>query len=399
MISVAEARERILKALSPTTTELVGLVNALHRIAAKSLTAQLNNPPADVSAMDGYALRHDDTHSEAKLHIVGEAPAGHPFHGQLHKGEALRIFTGSFIPQGADCVVMQEDVTATSDTIILIKSYPKGQHVRPQGQDFTKGEIILHAGEKLSARHIALCSAANHTWVEVYRKPKIALLSTGDELVLPGSNVAEGSIVNSNLPMLASFIQAAGGEAIMLPPVRDDMAALADMGKQLSAIDLFVTLGGASVGQYDLVQSAMKGIGLEVDFWKIAMRPGKPLIFGKIGTTPMLGLPGNPVSAYVCALNFLLPALNKLQGDTRPFHIEEKGHLLEDIPSNPFPLRQHLRAKLTIGEDGLWETAPYTEQDSSMLKILKESQALIVREPHEAGLKKGDMCTFIRLIH
>ena len=295
MISVAEAQARILEGLTPTPPETVALAEALGRVTAEPVVARLTQPPADVSAMDGYALRSADGAAGAVLRVIGSAPAGHPFPARLGRGEAVRIFTGSVVPEGADAVLLQEDAERDGDRVILREAALEGRHIRRAGQDFRAGEAVILAGRRLGARDIGLAAGANHPWLVVHRRPRLAILATGDEIALPGEPIPPGGIVSSNTHALAALARVAGADPIVLPVARDDRAAIASVADWVSGADMLLTSGGASVGEHDLVQGALTERGLVVDFWKIAMRPGKPMMAGRLGRTPMIGLPGYPV--------------------------------------------------------------------------------------------------------
>jgi molybdopterin molybdotransferase len=314
MLTVAEARARILAPLRPTATELVGLSHAWGRVLAAPVVARLTQPPADVSAMDGYALRTADGTPGARLRVVGEAPAGHPFAGAVGPGEAVRLFTGSVVPEGADTILLQEDATRDGAVVTVNEACVLRRHVREAGQDFRVGTVLLEAGRRLGARDIGLAAAGNHPWLTVHRRPSVAIMATGDEIAMPGEPIRPGGIVSSTAHAIAALVRAGGGEPVTLPVVPDDRDALVAAIDQVMGMSMLVTTGGASVGDHDLVQAALAERGFELDFWKIAMRPGKPLISGSVSGVPVLGLPGNPVSALICAALFLLPSLDVLSG-------------------------------------------------------------------------------------
>ena len=385
MISLDEARARILAALSPTQAETLPLAAGWNRVLAAPLAARLTQPPADVSAMDGYAVRAADAQAGAVLRRIGAAPAGHPFAGTLGAGEAVRIFTGAFVPDGADAILLQEDATEQDGAVTVTETVVAGRWIRRRGLDFSAGDVLLPAGRRLTARDVGLAAAANHPWLSLRRRPRIAILATGDEIALPGDPLPPGGIVSSNAHALAALVLAGGGEPIVAPIVADDRDAIVAAARAAAGCDLIVTTGGASVGEHDLVQAALGPEGFALDFWKIAMRPGKPLIWGRLGATPLLGLPGNPVSALVCGVQFLLPALAALQA----------------LPAGPPPTRMlragaalaandrrfdHLRASLS--PDGGTAT-PFPTQDSSMLATLARAEALILRAPHAPALPAG----------
>lgn len=391
MQSVEAARARILAALSATPPETVALAEAAGRVLARPVSARLTQPPAAVSAMDGYALRAADAALGARLLVVGEAPAGHPFAGQTGPGEAVRIFTGAFIPKGADSILLQEDATAEAGTVLVREAVTQGRWVRPAGLDFATGETLLAAGRKLTARDIGLAAAANHPWLTVHRRPRIGILATGDEIALPGDPLPMGGIVSSNAHALAAMLRAAGAEAVILPIAPDDADAIATLAQGARGCDMLVTTGGASVGEHDLVQKALVPGGFALDFWKIAMRPGKPLIWGRLGETPMLGLPGNPVSALVCAVVFLLPAVAVMAGLPAAPTPSEAALAGADLAAND-QREDYLRCTL----DGEVAT-PFSRQDSSMLKTLARADALLIRAPHAAALPAGSPVRIIRL--
>ena len=404
MLSVDEARTRILQRLRPLPAEVVALPDGWGRVAAAPVRARLHNPPADISAMDGYAVRADDAAAGARLRVLGEAPAGHPFAGVVGPGTCVRLFTGSVMPDGSDCVLIQEDAEREGDAVLVREPVARGRHIRGRGQDFAVGDVLVTAGRRIGARDIGVAAAGNHAWIAVHRQPRVALLATGDELALPGEPVPAGGVVNSNTPMLAALVRAAGGIPVLLPLARDDATAIAAATDGLAGIDMLVTIGGASVGDYDLVQDGLAARGLAVDFWKIAMRPGKPLMHGSIGAgmgetrLPVLGLPGNPVSALVCSLLFLMPALAILGGETATEAAppRERARLGAALAANDHRA-DHLRASLTVAADGGHVVTPFLRQDSGMLRRLAESEALILRAPHDPPLAAGATVEILRL--
>lgn len=396
MISVAEARARILEPLRPLPAEVVPLAAAWGRIAAAALPARLAQPPQDVSAMDGYAIFAAASPAGATLPVVGSAPAGHPWHGRLLPGQALRIFTGSVMPDGADAVLMQENAVAAAAGVTVGEAVTAGRWVRRAGQDFIAGDILIQAGKRLTSRDIGLLAAGNHPWVPVHRRPRLALLATGDEIALPGEPIPAGGVVSSNAHALAALVRAGGGEAVVLPVAADDAASLATAADAARGMDMLLTIGGASAGEHDLVRSALGARGLEVDFWTVAMRPGKPLIHGRLGEVPVLGLPGNPVSSLVCAVIFLLPALARLSGladDGPPVVQAVLGAPLAANDSRA----DHLRASLDLRADGLPVATAFTRQDSGMVRLLARADALILRPPHAPALPAGASVPVIRL--
>ncbi len=397
MLSVEEARKAILAALSPLEAETVGLAAALGRVLAEDVLAQVTQPPSDLSAMDGYALRAGDVAQvPATLTVIGEAPAGGAFPGTVGPGQAVRIFTGGPVPAGADAVVIQEDTERAGDKI-TVKAGPRlGENVRRAGLDFYKDGLLLAKGRRLAARDIALAAAANNPTLQVGRRPRIAILATGDELVNPGEPIGPNQIVSSNGFGLSAFVRAHGGEPVDLGIAPDDAEALKVMARGAAGADMLVTIGGASVGDHDLIQKVLGEVGLKVDFWKIAMKPGKPLMFGHFNGTPMLGLPGNPVSALVCALLYLGPAILKLQGggDTAPRQI--RARLGAAVKANNFR-EDFLRATLATNAEGETVATAFPVQDSSMLGLLSRADGLIRRPPDAPAAQAGDWVPVIPL--
>lgn len=396
MLSVTEARARILELVMPTGAEIVQLAAAVGRVVAAPVTARLTQPPHDVSAMDGYALCGADGVAGARLRVIGAAPAGHPFAGTVGPGEAVRLFTGSVVPDGADRIVIQEDTEQDTESVTLREAVTEGKHIRRKGQDFAAGDVLLAPGRLLGARDIGLAAAANHPWISVHRRPVVAILATGDEIAMPGEPIPAGGIVSSNSHALAAFIRAAGGEPLVLPVAPDDRAAIAASAATAARADLLVTTGGASVGTHDLVQAGLSDHGLEVDFWKIAMRPGKPLMAGKIGSLPVLGLPGNPVSALVCAVLFLGPAIARMTGRPVDTPVTDLARCTVALPEND-RREDHLRAKLERDADGVWQVTPFPVQDSSMMRRFAEADALLVRAPFAPAELPGALVRVIRL--
>ncbi len=396
LLAVPEARSRILARLTSVAAETVALPEAAGRVLASAVTARLTQPPADVSAMDGYALRAADATAGARLRVVGAAPAGRPFDGTLKWGEAVRLFTGSVIPAGADSVLLQEDAQADAETVTVGEAPRHGQHIRRQGQDFAAGDTLVRPGRRLGARDVGLAAAGNHPWLSVHRRPRVAILATGDEISLPGEPVSAGGIVSSNAHMLAALIRVAGGEPTVLPIAGDQTDAIGQAASAASGADMLVTTGGASVGDHDLVQAGLGRQGFELDFWRIAMRPGKPMIFGRLGAIPVLGLPGNPVSAYVCAVLFLLPALAKLAGLTETDVPVERARLGAPLRANDHRA-DHLRALLCKDAVGRLVATPFERQDSGLLRILTEADALILRAPHAEAVETGAEVDVVRL--
>jgi molybdopterin molybdotransferase len=399
MLSVKEARDRILTAITPTPAEQIGMANGLGRVLAEDIASRRTQPPTDVSAMDGYAVRAADVATvPTTLKIIGHAPAGGEHDGALDAGETVRIFTGGPVPKGADAIVIQEDTDADGDAVTVKESSPVGHYVRPAGLDFSEGDVILRAGDVMTARNVGIAAAMNVPWLSVRRKPRIAILATGDEIVMPGDPLGPNQIVSSNSLALAATIEAVGGEPILLGIAPDDRDALSAMAAAASGADMLVTTGGASVGDHDLIQSVLGDDGLEVDFWRIAMRPGKPLIFGHIKGTPLLGLPGNPVSTLVCGIIFLIPALQKMLGCAPVTNATESVVLGVDLGAND-QREDYLRARLSVDEKGLRVATPFSKQDSSMLSRLVLADCLIIRAPHAAAINAGAQVDILPMPH
>lgn len=396
MIPVEEARARILAALAPTPPEIVPLAEAWGRVAAAEIRARLSQPPADVSAMDGFSLRAADGTLGARLKIVGAAPAGHPWPGTLGPGQAVRLFTGSVVPAGADAILLQEDATEAEGHVTVNEAVAAGRHIRRAGQDFAEGDVLVPAGRRLTARDIGLAAAGNHPWLAVHRRPRVAILATGDEISLPGEPIVAGGIVSSNAHALAALVRAQGGAPIVLPVAADSLDAVAAGADAARGADLLVTTGGASVGAHDLVQAGLGQRGMALDFWKIAMRPGKPLMFGDLHGLPVLGLPGNPVSALVCAVLFLLPAVQTLSGLPAAPPPRTAATLGAALPAND-RRADFLRARLTPREDGGLVATAFERQDSAMLRLLAQADALLLRAPFAPPAAAGDAVDVIRL--
>jgi molybdopterin molybdotransferase len=397
-MSVAEALRRVLAAAQPLPPTMVSLNDALGLVLADDLIALRTQPPAAVSAMDGYAVRADDVaQAAATLTVIGEVAAGHPFDGTVGKGEAARIFTGGVMPEGSDTVVIQELATRDGDKVTFQKPTAKGRNVRNAGIDFTKGQVLLAKGRRLTDRDLMLAAAMNHPKLNVHRRPKVAVLGTGDELVAPGSTPGPGEIVYSNGFALMALIRSEGAEVVDLGIARDrveDIAAAVRRARD-SGADLLVTSGGASVGEHDLVQKALAAEGLDLSFWRVALRPGRPMMHGKVGAMQVLGLPGNPVSSYVCAFLFLVPLLRTLMGRADVAWVPAQARLGRDMPEND-ERADYLRATLEPGPDGPIAT-PLPSQDSSLMAPLAKADCLLIREPHAAFAPAGSPCVILKL--
>lgn len=383
---VSDALGRLLGEVSPTATETVPLNEAFGRILAEDLSAGRAQPPFNASAMDGYAVRSEDARRGAVLKVIGQSRAGQRFRGVVGNDQAVRIFTGAPVPQGADAILIQENATAAGDGITVDEPVEPGRFIRPEGLDFKSGDELLTAGTVLTARTIALAASMNRPHLTVRRKPRVAILATGDELVPPGASPGDDQIISSNGVGISILVEASGGEAVDLGIAADTIAAIEAALPDPVETDILVIIGGASVGDHDLVQEALTGRGMELDFWRIAMRPGKPLMVGNLRSMKVLGLPGNPVSALVCGHIFLRPLIRKMLGATyrRP---EVTARLAGALPAND-ERQDYIRAVIER-EDGEFRAMPFGRQDSSMLATLARSNGLIVRPPHAGALDAG----------
>jgi molybdopterin molybdotransferase len=400
LMPVAGALAKVLAGATPLPAEEAPLADAHGRVLAADVIARRTQPPADMSAMDGYAVRAADVAKvPARLKLIGEVAAGRPFRGTVGVGEAARIFTGGVLPPGADTIVIQENTTREGDTVVVQSgSAPKGRHIRVAGLDFKAGATLLAKGTRLTDRALALAAAMNHPAVTVHRRPKVAVLATGDELVMPGNEPGTGEIVYSNGYATMALARREGCDVIdlgIVPDRLDATAAAVRRARDLKA-DILVTSGGASVGDYDLVQRALAAEGLNLSFWKVALRPGRPMMHGRLGPMHVLGLPGNPVSSYVCAVLFLVPLIRRLAGRSDVEPKTESAILGSDLPAND-ERADYLRAALEPGSDGLPVATPFAVQDSSMLVPLANAGCLLVREPHAPAGRAGGRCTIIKL--
>jgi molybdopterin molybdotransferase len=389
MISVEEALARLLAPLEALPPEQVSVAYAVGRVLAEDVAARRTQPPFAVSAMDGYAVRAADVAQvPARLKIVAEIPAGAGFGGTIGAGETARIFTGAPLPAGADAIVIQEDTERDGDQVEIREGAPTGRYVRRAGLDFAEGDVLLRAGRRLTPRDIGLAAAMNRPWLFVHRRPRVGILSTGDEIVMPGDPIGPHQIVSSNALGLAAFATVCGALPILVGNAPDDPDALRHIAMAAQGVDLFVTTGGVSVGEHDLVREVLSEEGLAIDFWQIAMRPGKPLMVGKYRGTPMVGLPGNPVSTLVCSLLFLKPALERLSGlpdDGEPQTTARLGIALKQNDRR----QDYLRARLQRAPDGALAVVPFEVQDSSMMRPLAASDCLVMRPPHAPALPAG----------
>jgi molybdopterin molybdotransferase len=399
LLPVAEALQRVLAGARPLPAENVALKNARGRVLAHDVTALRTQPPDALSAMDGYAVRAADVaQAPVTLALIGEVAAGHPFDGIVGPGQTVRIFTGGVMPDGADTVVIQELTARDGDRVIVQKPTAKARNVRAQGIDFTQGQMLLSRGRKLTDRDLMLAAAMNHPAVTVHRRPKVAVLGTGDELLMPGNTLKAGEIVYSNGFALAALAQNEGAEVMDLGIARDrleDITAAVRRARDDGA-DVLLTSGGASVGDHDLVQRALKAEGLDLSFWRVALRPGRPMMHGLLGGMHVLGVPGNPVSSYVCAFLFLAPLIRALSGRTDIEQKMETARLGCDLPAND-ERADYLRATLRDGQDGLVAT-PVPVQDSSLMAPLAMADCLLIRPSDAPAALAGSPCTIVKFV-
>lgn len=399
LMPVSDALAAVLAGAEPLPEEMISLDEAYHRVLARDVVARRTQPPQAMSAMDGYAVRAADAATiDSELTVNGEVAAGRPFEGTVGAGEAVRIFTGGVVPFGADAVVIQEDTVAAGKRITIKEAAIAGRHIRPAGVDFREGDVLLRKGSRLTERDLALAAGMNHPHLAVVRRPKVAILATGDELVMPGTTPGHGQIVYSNGYALHALARSEGAETIDLGIAADTLEATTAGIRRAreSGADVLITTGGASVGDHDLVQQALRDEGIAMAFWKIAMRPGKPMMHGRLGAMGVIGLPGNPVSSYVCAFLFMVPLIRALSGRSVIHHRHERAVLGRDVGAND-QREDYLRAHLEERDDGTRVVVPVNHQDSSLLANLAAAQVLLVRAPFAPKAEAGTACEVLRL--
>jgi molybdopterin molybdotransferase len=395
LLPVEAALARVLDGVDALTPEEVPIGEAHGRVLARPLAARRTQPPADLSSMDGYAARAADLAEPATLRLIGESAAGRPFTGEVKAGEAVRIFTGAIIPAGTNTVVAQEDAEPGKD-VVRLPATKAGQFIRRRGMDFTQGAVVLEAGRRLSARDLGLAATMDHASVSVVRCPRVAIISTGDELVPPGAGGDPNRIVASNPIALAALLRRENAMVTDFGIVPDKLdATTAAIGVARKDADVLITLGGASVGDHDLIAPALKAEAIALAVHRVALRPGRPLLVGIAGSLRVLGLPGNPVSSFVCALLFVVPLLRKLQGRSDALPALEPAILGADLGENDHR-QDYLRARLSRSHEGRLVATPHGRQDSSMQALLVQSDALLIRPPHAPAAKAGERCQVLR---
>lgn len=399
LLSVDDALARLLDSADPKGEEKVSIGNAHGRILSQNITSKRAQPPFNASAMDGYAIRYTDACKIGMtLHVVGESAAGHRYNGTFGQGEAVRIFTGAPVPEGADTILIQENTKALEDNVIEVTDPAQAdRHIRLKGVDFDENQMLLQKSRRLDYSALTLAACMNQSHMSVFQKPKICVLATGDELVEPGGSPDEDQIISSNSYGVAALCTTAGAEAIDLGIASDDMDDIKTRVQKAidSESDILVTIGGASVGDYDLVQKALVEMGMELNFWKIAMRPGKPLMFGKLGDMRFMGLPGNPASCLVTANLFLAPLVRKLAGNPAT-QVVQKAKTTVELPQNA-ERQDYMRARIERDENGDLIATPFSRQDSSLVRVFADANGLLIRPPNAKSVKIGETCDVIML--
>ncbi len=397
LLSVEDATSRILKDVARLNAEDIVIAQAQGRVLARPISARHTQPPFDSSAMDGYAVRGEDVSDlPARLRVIGESAAGRGFVGTVQSGKAVRIFTGAPVPTGADAVVIQENVTRDGDQVVVTEGQPDPAHIRKKGFDFGQGDTLISEGTKMAPRLLTLAAAAGHGKLSVVRQPKVAILATGSELVEPGEALGPDQIVSSNPIGVAGIVENAGAHAMVLGIAKDSQADLEAKLKGAQGADILVTIGGVSVGEHDLVGPVLKKMGMVPDFWKIAMRPGKPLLFGRLGETRVIGVPGNPVSSLICTRVFVVPLIRKLLGLPGDDMGARPGVVQHDMDANG-PRAHYMRAVFAETSTGALHVSAVPSQDSSLLMPLSQANGFIVRPPNAPKAAKGENVTVLPL--
>ena len=397
LLPVDQALEKLLQSAEPKGTELKPISQLRGRILATDLVSKRTHPPFNASAMDGYAVKYKDA-SEigATLKVVGESAAGHGFHGTFEDGETVRIFTGAPVPSSADTILIQENTEKQDDGFVKVTSPAQAnRHIRLAGVDFSKDDVLLKQFREMDYSAITLAASMNYAEVEVFQKPLISVLATGDELVSPGEEPGLDQIIASNAYGVMAMCESAGADILDLGIAQDKLDVIkASVQKALdSETDILVTIGGASVGDHDLVQQALTEMGMELNFWKIAMRPGKPLMYGTLGKMRVMGLPGNPASSLVTASLFLAPLVRKLAGRETATP-QTTAKLTVDLPENDHR-QEYMRAHIETGENGDKTVTPFKRQDSSLVRVFADANGLLIRPPHAKAAVKGEICDII----
>jgi molybdopterin molybdotransferase len=399
LMPVTDALAAILAGAEPLPEEMVALDAAHHRVLAHDVAALRTQPPQAMSAMDGYAVRSADAAQvAARLKVIGEVAAGQPFDRRVGQGEAVRIFTGGVVPEGADAVIIQEDTVVDGGNIDITEAAVPGRHIRPAGVDFRQGDVLLAGGTRLTDRDLSLAAGMNYPELAVHRRPKVAVLATGDELVMPGATPGPGQIVYSNGYALRALARQEGAETVDLGIAADTVEATTHGIRRArdGGADILITTGGASVGDHDLVKRSLEAEAVTMAFWRIAMRPGKPMMHGRLGAMRVIGLPGNPVSSYVCGFLFLVPLIRALSGRSEVHHRVETAVLGRDVAAND-QREDYLRARLATDADGTTVATPVDHQDSSLLGNLAAARALVIRPSFASKAAAGSLCAILRL--